>query len=99
MSHSPTPGPTKTSFMGWTSAERPLSLFQRFSFGSYRQTRVFLDEMARLSESLGVAAQNINFGTTYVNVTLTAEGEDWCEAELSLARGIESAARSQAGAS
>jgi 4a-hydroxytetrahydrobiopterin dehydratase len=37
--------------------------------------RDFLDALAALSEETGVHPQNINFGTTYVNVTLEgAEG-------------------------
>jgi 4a-hydroxytetrahydrobiopterin dehydratase len=45
--------------------------------------------MAALSEQTGVHPQNINFGTTYVNVTLEgAEGKDPGEEVYALAARI-----------
>lgn len=57
---------------GWQTRGRPPTLFRRFEFAEYRQTRDFLDALAALAEELGLHPQNINFGTTYVNVTLEA---------------------------
>ncbi|MDO8275217.1 MAG: 4a-hydroxytetrahydrobiopterin dehydratase [Serpentinimonas sp.] len=70
---------------GWQWSERPPSLFRRFQFGSYGQTRQFLDRLAEQSAALGVEPQNINFGTTYVNVTISAIGPNLSESECRLA--------------
>jgi Pterin-4a-carbinolamine dehydratase len=59
---------------GWESRGKPPTLFKRFAFERYSETRAFLDALAKLSEEFGTHPQNINFGTTYVNVTL--EGRD-----------------------
>jgi pterin-4a-carbinolamine dehydratase len=74
---------------GWEARGRPPSLFRRFVFERYSATRAFLDGLAALTEEAGVHPQNINFGTTYVNVTLEgAEGGEPGEAELTLAARI-----------
>ena len=57
---------------GWTVSGRPPALFRRFEFARYRDTRAFLDALAALSEELGLHPQNINFGVTYVNITIEA---------------------------
>lgn len=58
---------------GWAERGKPPTLFRRFEFERYGQTRDFLDGLAALTEASGIHPQNINFGTTYVNVTLQAE--------------------------
>jgi len=64
-------------------------LFRRFEFERYGETRVFLDAVAALTEETGVHPQNINFGTTYVNITLeSADGSEPGSAELDLAARI-----------
>lgn len=74
---------------GWETRGKPPTLFQRFTFGNYTATRTFLDALAELSEETGVHPQNINFGTTYVNITLEAEdGKELTETELALATRI-----------
>jgi 4a-hydroxytetrahydrobiopterin dehydratase len=74
---------------GWEARGKPLALFRRFEFERYSATRDFLDAMAALSEQTGVHPQNINFGTTYVNVTLEgAEGKDPGEEVYALAARI-----------
>lgn len=58
----------------WLRQDLPPMLSRRFEFGSYAETRRFLDGVARLAE----AAQhypNISFGKTYVSVTLDADGK------------------------
>ena len=61
---------------GWEARGTPPALFRRFEFPSYRETREFLDALAALSEEIGIHPQNINFGTTYVNVTLESDETD-----------------------
>jgi len=74
---------------GWEARGRPPSLFRRFEFERYGETRVFLDAVAALTEEVGVHPQNINFGTTYVNITLEpADGSEPGSVELDLAARI-----------
>jgi len=73
---------------GWTHSSRPEQLFRRFPFESYAQTRRFLDEVAHVSEQMGVTPQNINFGTTHVNITIAAVGQALTEQDLALAQAI-----------
>ena len=71
---------------GWEARGKPPTLFRRFSFERYSETRAFLDALAALSEEAGLHPQNINFASTYVNITLEAgEGGALGEAELGLA--------------
>jgi len=60
------------ALQGWERRDKPPTLFRRFAFERYAQTRVFLDALSVLCDELGRHPQNINFGTTYVNVTLDA---------------------------
>ena len=74
---------------GWETRGKPPTLFRRFTFDSYAETRKFLDALAELSEETGTHPQNINFGTTYVNITLeAADGKDLTETEHALATRI-----------
>lgn len=78
---------------GWREQGIPPTLFKRFAFGSYGQTRDFLDALAALAEETGQHPQNINFGTTYVNITLDAEdGKTMGEAERAFAARIDALA-------
>lgn len=78
---------------GWERRDKPPTLFRRFAFERYAQTRAFLDALSALCEELGRHPQNINFSTTYVNVTLeaadgkafTAEDEAFAERISALA--------------
>lgn len=56
---------------GWGRHERPPTLFRRFSFGGYSETRTFLDQLGTLSEETG-CYPDISFGTSYANVTIHA---------------------------
>ena len=83
---------------GWETRGKPPTLFRRFTFGNYTATRAFLDALAELSEETGVHPQNINFGTTYVNITLEAEdGKDLTQKEHALATRIDELATEQGG--
>jgi pterin-4a-carbinolamine dehydratase len=78
---------------GWEARGKPPALFKRFSFDGYRQTRDFLDALAALAEEAGMHPQNINFGTTYVNVTLEAvDGAALGESEQAFAERIDALA-------
>ncbi len=75
---------------GWESRGKPPTLFKRFAFERYAETRAFLDAVAALSEELGVHPQNINFGTTYVNVTLEGrDGGELADADFVMAARID----------
>ena len=54
---------------GWKLVQQPPSLFRRFEFQSYAETRTFLDRLAGLSERTGLFP-DLGFGTKYVNATL-----------------------------
>jgi len=58
---------------GWKPVERPPALFRRFEFGSYGQTRDFLDRLAQLSERTGLYP-DLGFGKAHVNVTIHGAG-------------------------
>jgi pterin-4a-carbinolamine dehydratase len=58
---------------GWERVARPPSLFRRYDFASYRQTRAFLDALAALSDETGLYP-DLGFGRTHVNVTLYGAG-------------------------
>ena len=74
---------------GWEARGRPPALFRRFEFERYGETRAFLDALASLTEEVGVHPQNINFGTTYVNITLEAsDGSEPGPVELDIAARI-----------
>ncbi|MGC9162203.1 MAG: 4a-hydroxytetrahydrobiopterin dehydratase [Thiomonas sp.] len=78
---------------GWREQGKPPTLFKRFAFDSYAQTRSFLDALAALAEETGRHPQNINFGTTYVNITLDAEdGQTMGAAEHAFAARIDALA-------
>ena len=56
---------------GWTHHARPPSLFRRFQFASYSETRAYLDRLETLSKETEYYP-DISFGTTYANVTVHA---------------------------
>lgn len=58
---------------GWTEVEKPSSLYHRFEFAAYSETRAFLDRLARLSKETGLYP-DLSFGRTYVNVTVYGSG-------------------------
>ncbi|KAF0098522.1 MAG: putative Pterin-4a-carbinolamine dehydratase [bacterium] len=71
---------------GWEARGTPPNLFRRFEFARYGETRAFLDALAALTEETGLHPQNINFGTTYVNITVeAAEGTAMGEREFGFA--------------
>jgi pterin-4a-carbinolamine dehydratase len=69
---------------GWQKVAHPPSLFRRYEFASYSQTREFLDRLATLSEETRLYP-DLGFGKTHVNVTIHASGGAGA-AELDYAR-------------
>jgi 4a-hydroxytetrahydrobiopterin dehydratase len=53
---------------------RKATLNWRFEFGSYSETRHFLDQLADLSKRENFYP-NINFGKTYANISIDADGQ------------------------
>jgi 4a-hydroxytetrahydrobiopterin dehydratase len=74
----------------WTEVERPPSLYRRFEFADYAETRAFLDRLASLSKETGLYP-DLSFTRTHVTVTVHGSGEGTVDAE---ARGF--AARAEA---
>lgn len=71
---------------GWQAVATPPSLFRRFQFSAYRDTRAFLERLAALSEETGLYP-DLGFGPTHVNVTLYGrEGRAPGEPEIDFAR-------------
>ncbi len=56
------------------AAPRLPTLNRRFDFGSYAETRHFLDQMSDLSQREDYYP-NLSFGKTYVNVSIDDEGQ------------------------
>ena len=59
-------------FQGWERRDKPPTWVRRFAVAQYAQTRAFLDALSALSEEIQHHPQNINFGTTYVTITIGA---------------------------
>ena len=58
---------------GWTEVERPPSLYRRFEFAAYPETRAFLDQLAILSKETGLYP-DLSFSRTHVNVKVEGSG-------------------------
>ena len=70
---------------GWKPVQHPPSVFCRYEFGSYAQTREFLDGLMLLSEETKIFP-DLGFGKTYVNVTIHGQnGQMPCRAEIEFA--------------
>lgn len=54
----------------WRVQERPPLMTRRYEFGSYAETRTFLDLLADASERRGYYP-DLNFGRTHVAVSIT----------------------------
>ena len=73
----------------WEARGKPLTLFRRFEFARYGETRTFLDALAALAEVRARHPQNINFGATYVNVSIEAADAGLDAADCEFARAID----------
>ncbi len=74
---------------GWEARGKPPTLFRRFEFARYGETRDFLDALAALAEARARHPQNINFGATYVNVSIEAAGGELDASDCEFARAID----------
>lgn len=54
--------------------ERVAPFNQRFEFGSYSQTRQFMDQLADLSKAEDYYP-DASFGKTYVNISIDSDGQ------------------------
>lgn len=57
-----------------SGSERVAPFNQRFDFGSYGQTRQFLDQLADLSKREEYYP-DVSFGKTYVNISIDGSGQ------------------------
>lgn len=58
---------------GWTEVKQPPSLYRRFEFAAYPETRAFLDQLAGLSKETGLYP-DLSFSRTHVTVTVSSGG-------------------------
>ncbi len=63
-----------TALPTWECSDLPPSLGKKFEFDSYRTTRRFLDDLAKLSAEAS-RYPNLSFGKNYVSITIDAHGE------------------------
>lgn len=82
---------------GWETRLKP-PLFRRFAFDRYADTREYLDVLGAPAEEAGIHRQNINFGSTYVNMMLeTVDGAELTEGDYVLAARINDQSTNKAG--
>lgn len=72
---------------GWQVQQQPAQMSRRFEFADYTDTRAFLDRLTVLSEKAGFYP-DLNFGKTYVSVTISAQNETLAQAERDMAERI-----------
>ncbi|MDD3575397.1 4a-hydroxytetrahydrobiopterin dehydratase [Halothiobacillus sp.] len=72
----------------WTRQDLPPMLSRRFEFESYSATRAFLDNVAKIAESVK-HYPNLSFGKTYVSVTLDEGGSKIGSESVALAQKID----------
>lgn len=65
---------TATEVEGWQVQQRQALMTRRYEFGSYGETRDFLDKLGELSKEKDYYP-DLNFGKTHVNVSIAAESE------------------------
>lgn len=65
---------TERNVVATSGQERVAPLNLRFDFGSYGQTRDFLDRLADLSKREEYYP-NVSFGKTYVNISIDSAGQ------------------------
>lgn len=65
---------TEENVVAASGQERVAPFNQRFDFGSYGQTRQFLDQLADLSKREEYYP-DVSFGKTYVNISIDSSGQ------------------------
>ena len=68
----------------WNIQQRPAAMTRRYEFASYAKTRVFLDQLAALSERTGYHP-NLNFARNHVSVSINAEADTLGDMEYAFA--------------
>lgn len=68
----------------WRVQQQPPLLTRRFEFGTYAETRKFLDELATLSDRRGYYP-DLNFGKSHVSVSIAARDDTLGDAEFGFA--------------
>lgn len=69
---------------GWDLQKLPVGMSRRYEFGSYEETRQFLDDLALLSDRVGYYP-SLNFNRTQVTVRIQAENDELGQAEYHFA--------------
>ena len=77
---------------GWQVQQRLTLMTRRYDFGSYAQTRLFLDELAQLSDRAGYFP-DLSFARTYVSVSVTSRGETLGSADYAFAEQVDALVR------
>lgn len=77
---------------GWEQVERPPSLFRRYQFTSYRDTRAFLDRLALISAETDLYP-DLSFAPTYVNLTVQCDADGPTLAQVEFANRAAALAR------
>lgn len=72
----------------WQRQDLPPMLSRRFEFGTYLETRRFLDGVAKVAEA-AKHYPNISFGKTYASITLDADGKKISPDLVALAQQID----------
>ncbi|MBN2866248.1 MAG: 4a-hydroxytetrahydrobiopterin dehydratase [Thiotrichales bacterium] len=72
----------------WKQKKKPVSLDTRFDFEEYDLLRLFLDEVADVSEKLNHHA-NISFARTHVSIIIYSSTEELNDLDIALAEGID----------
>lgn len=80
----------------WKAQERPPLMTRRYEFATYAETRKFLDDLAVLSERTGYFP-DLNFGKTYVNVSIAPRDEAFGTAEYTFTAQADSLAAQLGG--
>lgn len=76
---------------GWQIQQRPPMLSRRFEFGSYAETRRFLDLLADLSEQTGYYP-DLSFGRQHVSMNVSSAATGLAEADYHFASAAEALA-------
>lgn len=73
--------------LNWKESKNASSLEAKFVFEGYETLRDFLDEVAQLTEEMGVHP-NISFGRDYASLIIYAQNETLSEQERDVAEKI-----------
>ena len=72
---------------GWQIQQRQALMTRRYEFGSYDDTRSFLDRLADLSKQQDYYP-DLNFGKNHVNVSIASETKELGEESFAFAQAV-----------